>query len=208
MLEDAGFDISDQDYTPSDILSSLSTVLSDKLRKHIQQCSSCHKASTVADASPLLRGEIGSPSLNSVCPTGRSTPANSPNLDLTLHETSADNLPHLVTLSVGGMTCSSCSGTITEMVSQLPGISDVVVSLLSNSATVVVARRDLVTSVTETITDCGFEVDVIKVEPLVPSSSQTSLTTTGPRNLLIRVDGMYCQYVDIIFAILSLIHIH
>ncbi|KAG2056447.1 heavy metal translocatin [Suillus hirtellus] len=88
------------------------------------------------------------------------------------------------------MTCSACPRTITEMVSQLPGISEVVVSLLNHSATVVVARRDLVGSVTETIDDCGYEVDVVKVEPLIPSASESA---TGPRTLSLRVDGMYCQ---------------
>lgn len=80
------------------------------------------------------------------------------------------------------------------MVSQLPGISEVVVSLLNHSATVVVARRDLVGSVTETIDDCGYEVDVVKVEPLIPSTSESA---TGPRTLSLRVDGMYCQCVDL-----------
>jgi heavy metal translocating P-type ATPase len=92
------------------------------------------------------------------------------------------------------MTCSSCSGTITEIVSQLPGISKVAVSLLSNSATVVVARKDLVGSVTKSIDDCGFEVDVIKIEPLVPLTSTNNGTTTGPRKLSLRVNGMYCQH--------------
>jgi copper chaperone CopZ len=185
----------------------MSTILSDKLRKHIQQCLPCHEAVELGDASLLLRGSSVDISFsNSVCPTDYSALEGSakpgaPHLSLvTLHDVSVDDVPHLATLSVGGMTCSSCSGTITEMVSQLPGVSDVVVSLLSNSATVVVARRDLVGSVTQTIEDCGFEVDVIKIEPLVPSTLGNDTTTTGPRNLLVRVDGMYCQYVDLIIA--------
>ncbi|KAG1755710.1 heavy metal translocatin [Suillus lakei] len=157
MLEDAGFDVSDSgSSTPEQRLSQqMSTALSGKRQKHIQQCSSCQEAATTAleDIIPPL-------------------------------------LPHLVTLSIGGMTCSSCPTTITEMISQLPGISEVVVSLLNHSATVVVARKDLVGSVTETIDDCGYEVDVIKVEPLVPSTPESA---TGPRNLFLRIDGMYCQ---------------
>ncbi|KAG2128298.1 heavy metal translocatin [Suillus bovinus] len=99
------------------------------------------------------------------------------------------DVPHLVTLSVGGMTCSACPSTITEVVSQLPGVSKVIVSLLNHSATVVVARKDLVSSVTDTIDDCGYQVDVIKVEPL----TSTSKSETGPRSLSLRIDGMYCQ---------------
>ncbi|KAG2369820.1 E1-E2 ATPase-domain-containing protein [Suillus spraguei] len=92
------------------------------------------------------------------------------------------------------MTCSSCSGTITQVVSQLPGVSEVVVSLLNNSATVTIARKDLVGSVTNTIDDCGFEVDVVKIEPLIPLTSTNNAITTGLRKLSLRVDGMYCQH--------------
>jgi copper chaperone CopZ len=220
MLEDAGFDISDPDDSPSrETFSSPTTVvgaiLSDRHLKHMQQCLSCHEAGTLGDDAPsLLRGNVGSPSFNSICPADHSTlegsakDTNVPCIGPS-YEVPVDDVPLLVTLSVGGMTCSSCSGTITEMVSQLTGISKVVVNLLNNSATVVVERRDLVGSVTETIEDCGFEADVIKVEPLVLPTSSSNTTTTGPRNLLIRVDGMYCQYVDpLLVACILLISVH
>ncbi|KAG0709615.1 heavy metal translocatin [Suillus ampliporus] len=206
MLEDAGFDISDPDPSPteqrlSQRMSGISITLPGQRRKHIQQCSLCQEAGTVSiddTVSPLLRGNIDSLSSNGVSPTDCSTlegPEKDSDLSLSpLHKVGVDDVPHRVTLSVGGMTCSSCSGTITEMVSQLPGISEVAVSLLNNSATVVVARRDLVGSVTETIDDCGFEVDIIKIEPLVPSTSESDATTTGLRNVSLRVDGMYCQH--------------
>jgi copper chaperone CopZ len=96
------------------------------------------------------------------------------------------------------MTCSACSGSITDTVSQLPGVSEVVVSLLNNSATVIVARKDLIDSVTQTIDDCGFEVDVVKIEPLIPSPSNE--TTTGPRKLSLRVDGMYSECVTLVMV--------
>ncbi|KAG1779705.1 heavy metal translocatin [Suillus placidus] len=196
MLEDAGFDISDptSEQRPSQ---QMSATLSGKRRKHIQQCSSCQEVAATAledIVPPLLRGNIGNLSSNRVSPADCSMLEGSekdPGLSSRpLYKGSIDDLPHIVTLSVGGMTCSSCPSIITEMVSQLPGISEVVISLLNHSATVVVARRDLVDSVTETIDDCGYEVDVIKVEPLVPSTSESAMC---PRNLSLRIDGMYCQ---------------
>lgn len=193
MLEDVGFDVVSD---PTSLSQQMSTMLPGRRRKHIQQCSSCQEvaASELEDlVPPLLRGNTGNLSPVSVSPTDFSTlegSKNDPELSpRPLHKVGID-VPHLVTLSVGGMTCSSCPSTITELVSQLPGISEVVVSLLNHSATVVVARRDLVGSVTETIDDCGYEVDVIKVEPLVPSTSDGA---TGLRNLSLRIDGMYCQ---------------
>ena len=38
--------------------------------------------------------------------------------------------PLRLTLSVGGMTCASCSGAITSAVGELPGVSDVVVQVI------------------------------------------------------------------------------
>ncbi|KAG2156045.1 heavy metal translocatin [Suillus clintonianus] len=193
ILEDAGFELSDGSASsPSDqrLSQRMSSTLSGKYQKHIQQCLSCQEADAMAleDIVPQLLQSGG------VSPTDCSTQGGSEKdteLSLkTLHEVGLGDVPHLVTLSVGGMTCSSCPATITEMVSQLPGISEVVVSLLNHSATVVVARKDLVGSVTETIDDCGYEVDVITVEPLVPLTSESA---TGPRNLSLCINGMYCQ---------------
>ncbi|OJA14680.1 hypothetical protein AZE42_02396 [Rhizopogon vesiculosus] len=172
VLEDAGFDISglrhkgDSEHTLSQRTSGMGAILSDRHRKHVQQCLLCQESGAVDNT-------VSSPKV------------------------SVDDQPHLITLSIGGMTCSSCPATITEMVSPLPGISEVVVSLLNHSATVVVARRDLVSSVTETIDDCGYEVEVIKVEPLTPSTSSSDAMTTGPRNLLLRVEGMRCQHCPV-----------
>lgn len=202
MLEDVGFDVVSDPTSEQRLSQQMCTTLSGKRRKHIQQCSSCQEidATALEDlVPPLLRGNAGNLSPHSVSPKDFSVlegSENDPELSQRpLHKVGIDDVAHLVTLSVGGMTCSSCPSTITELVSQLPGISEVVVSLLNHSATVVVARRDLVSSVTETIDDCGYEVDVIKVEPLVPLTSDS---VTGLRNLSLRIDGMYCQWVDLL----------
>lgn len=44
--------------------------------------------------------------------------------------------PWRVTLSVGGMTCASCSSAVEGVLGALPGVLAVSVSLLSNSCTV------------------------------------------------------------------------
>ncbi|EGN93061.1 hypothetical protein SERLA73DRAFT_127002 [Serpula lacrymans var. lacrymans S7.3] len=91
------------------------------------------------------------------------------------------------------MTCSSCSGTITEMVSQLSGVSEVTVNLLGNSASVVVDCKETINLVTETIDDCGFEGEVIKVEPVSHADNEDEVTD-GSRTISLRVDGMFCQH--------------
>ena len=111
--------------------------------------------------------------------------------------------PHKITLSVGGMSCSSCVATITDMLSRLPGVSDVVVSLLTNSATLRLENMFRLSSVTDTIDDCGFEVELVSADPIQPSPPPA-----GPRATSLRVDGMYCQYVSLVSArVLSLIPI-
>ncbi|KAF8138304.1 HAD-like domain-containing protein [Boletus edulis] len=78
------------------------------------------------------------------------------------------------------MSCSSCVNTITDMLSPLPGVSDVVTSI------------DLLSSVTDTLDDCGFEAELVSAEPILPSSPSSH---PGTRTLSLRVDGMYSRYV-------------
>ncbi|KAF9247029.1 heavy metal translocatin [Melanogaster broomeanus] len=176
-LDDAGFDIAQETVQSNQRRSSaITTFLTGKRNKHIQQCSLCqeeHLTSPPNATSDSLR---------------RNASSQSPVTDAS----DLDDTPHRLTLSVGGMTCSSCVATITDMVSQLPGVVEIVVNLLSNSATVVVEKKHLISSVTETIDDCGFEVEVIKAEPLTASASEA--TATGYRAISIRVDGMFCQH--------------
>ncbi|KAG8218484.1 HAD-like domain-containing protein [Butyriboletus roseoflavus] len=102
--------------------------------------------------------------------------------------------PHNLTLSINGMTCSSCVTTITELLSRLPGISDVVVTLLSNSAAVRVENKSLISSVIDTIDDSGFQAELISADPIFPSPPTSQLPPAGLRAVSLRVDGMYCHH--------------
>jgi copper chaperone CopZ len=79
--------------------------------------------------------------------------------------------------------------TITKMVSDLQGVSDVAVSLLGGSATVVVDGKGTVEVVVRTIEDCGFDVEIMSVEPLAP----LGYDLTSRRTLTLCIDGMFCQ---------------
>lgn len=96
------------------------------------------------------------------------------------------------------MSCSSCVATITDTLSRLPGISDVAVSLLTNAATLRLDDFSLLSSVTDTIDDCGFQAELVHAEPILPSPDSHS----RPRQISLRVDGMYCQYVHLFSACL------
>ncbi|KZT12582.1 heavy metal translocatin [Laetiporus sulphureus 93-53] len=101
--------------------------------------------------------------------------------------------PQRLTLSVGGMTCASCSNTITDIMSAIPGISDVVVNLLGGSATAVVERKDLVSQVVEAIEDAGYEAELMSTESM-HTSAQDEDHETGPRTVALKVDGMFCSH--------------
>ncbi|OSX60168.1 hypothetical protein POSPLADRAFT_1147688 [Postia placenta MAD-698-R-SB12] len=101
---------------------------------------------------------------------------------------------HRLTVSVGGMTCASCSNTVTDIMSALSGVSDVVVNLLGGSATAVIERKDLSPQVVEAIEDAGYEAEVISVEPLdQPDGDEEEV---GPRTVSLRIEGMFCSTTD------------
>jgi Cu+-exporting ATPase len=97
-----------------------------------------------------------------------------------------------LTLSVGGMSCSSCTNTITRALSEIPGISDVVVSLLESSATALLERTELSDAAQESVEDCGFEAHIMSVEPIADVTSGPHPTS---RTVSLRVGGMFCKYV-------------
>ncbi|KAI9001426.1 heavy metal translocatin [Trametes punicea] len=100
-----------------------------------------------------------------------------------------DRSPRRVELSVDGMTCASCINTITDLLSDIPGVSGVVVSLLGKSATAVVENQDLVPQLTEAINDAGYEAVVVNVEPF-NSVEVAQAEGAGSRTVSLRVDGM------------------
>lgn len=99
--------------------------------------------------------------------------------------------PHRLSLAINGMTCAACAASITEVVSRLPGVSQVSVNVLSDSATLVVENKDLIASVTEAIDDCGFGVELLAAEP--PFSSFSEDAVARSRTVTLQIHGMFCR---------------
>ena len=97
--------------------------------------------------------------------------------------------PFVVSLSISGMTCSSCVNAITENISRLSGISDACVNLLQGSATAVVTSRKLADTIRENIEDSGFEAQVIEITNIYRQEQDASRTVS------LRVDGISSQWV-------------
>ncbi|KAM6513228.1 hypothetical protein FALCPG4_015682 [Fusarium falciforme] len=93
-----------------------------------------------------------------------------------------------VILAVGGMTCAVCVNTITDELSKREWISKVVVSLVTNSATVEF-NEDKVGQVVEAIEDLGYEATV---DTLVNLDEEKPPTQT--RTVEILLEGIYCEH--------------
>ena len=98
--------------------------------------------------------------------------------------------PLRVELSVDGMTCASCVNTVTGLLSDIPGVSEVAVNLIGKSATAVIQRRDIAPQLKEAIDDAGYEAEVIAIHSL---EEPTESDVTGPRTVSLRINGMFCS---------------
>jgi P-type Cu+ transporter len=100
--------------------------------------------------------------------------------------------PLHVTVSIAGMTCASCSSTVTRLLSELEGVQDISVNLIGNSASLIVESRRKITEAQEVIESAGFEVSVVTVEP-IKTTSDTSKATWGGRTVALHIAGMFCE---------------
>lgn len=100
--------------------------------------------------------------------------------------------PLHVSLSVGGMTCAACSSTVTRLLSEQEGVTDVSVNLIGNSASLVVGSKQLLPTVQDIIESAGFEASVVNMEP-VGATPNTEEVARGQRTVDLRIEGMLCE---------------
>ncbi|KAL1857913.1 hypothetical protein Plec18167_001683 [Paecilomyces lecythidis] len=100
---------------------------------------------------------------------------------------------YVVEISIGGMTCGSCVGSITRGLEELPFVKNVTVDLLSNSGKVEFEGRENLDKISEKVDDLGYDCSVIKCYPMVPDEDETTAVSTV-RTVMIRVEGMFCHH--------------
>jgi len=104
-------------------------------------------------------------------------------------------------MSVGGMTCASCTNRVTEVLEALPAVESASVNLMGNSATVVFSAGDmgkaelraqeLVFEVEET----GFECSLESLNGLGGEGSVVVRGQVGvERSVTLKVEGMLCDH--------------
>lgn len=94
-----------------------------------------------------------------------------------------------VTASVGGMTCAACVNQIVAAVQDLEGVDSVTVSLMSNSADIVISDKKWLPRVVEAIEDSGYDCDIHAVED-TESKRVEELT----RTVNLAIEGMFCDH--------------
>lgn len=187
-LEDVGFDIWTSLSSGRSFNGISETVANaDRQREHVKHCSLCREGELPVSPDQRISGinaQVSRLSMasESLVQLNHIAPVAFP------HERHNEG-PFRVVLSVGGMSCSSCSMTITKMVSDFRGVSDVTVSLLSNSAIVIVEDKGMVDEIVKTIEDCGFEAEMTSSESL----TALDCGSTQLRTLTLRIDGMFSQ---------------
>lgn len=90
------------------------------------------------------------------------------------------------TLAIGGMTCASCSNTITQELKKRAWITKININLVTSSANVEIDSKDKAAQVVEAIEDMGFEAQLEDVVDLSKTLQERS------RTVQIRVDGFHC----------------
>lgn len=176
-LLEEGFDVALDTDVPS--------LRHEKHPKHLENCDLCKFEEKQRTPSSGSRESLDLP--KSRVPLSRNDDQHAPSQS----PVSYPDTPGLLKLvvSVGGMTCSACTNSITRAVSEVPGVSKVAVSLLDNSATVLLEDEGTSRKVIEAIDDCGFEASLISLEALKAKTNVLSMT----RTLSLRVGGMFCQ---------------
>lgn len=100
---------------------------------------------------------------------------------------------YVAEISIGGMTCGSCVGTVTRGVNELPFVRNAAVDLLSNSAKIEFEDRDNLDKIIERIEDMGYDAAVTSCNPLAADDGELDDAVTS-RTVMIQVDGMFCHH--------------
>ena len=107
---------------------------------------------------------------------------------------------YVLTLSVDGMTCATCSGAIERGLKKLNGVTSATVSLLSNTATVefiqgLVNEQDII----DEIEDIGFSSQIqsckkikLQSENIKQKLKVKQRPKTTKKKAIIEIDGMTC----------------
>ena len=110
--------------------------------------------------------------------------------DIQTGRQSNDSDVYRISLSIGGMTCGSCVGAVTDGLKDLPFVIDVNIDLLGARGQIRFEGKDNVDLISERVEELGFEASLVELTSETVATSQVLPTQ---RVVTIEVTGMFSE---------------
>ena len=170
-----------------------------KRKKHLQTCLACQKDEIhdlKKNVRPTVHGasDVEKTSARSCCSTV-DVPEEKATVGDHVVDMDPDQSAYQAALSIGGMTCASCTRAITNGLRELPFVDTINVTLMTNSAHVTFTGRDNLDAILEKVDDLGYDCileSCAAIDP--PKQNELTIVTDNRRTVMLRIDGMYCEH--------------
>ena len=96
-------------------------------------------------------------------------------------------------LSIGGMTCASCTSAINHGLSDLPYVESVNVTLMTNSAVVVFRGKENLENIVEAVEDLGYDGAVDRCNA-IDHTHKRAESPNHRRTVTLKTEGMFCKH--------------
>ncbi|EFE44293.1 hypothetical protein TRV_00909 [Trichophyton verrucosum HKI 0517] len=100
---------------------------------------------------------------------------------------------YVADVSIKGMTCSSCVGSVTRALDACPYITNATIHLLGNSGKIEFQGKENLEDIISRIDDLGFEAAIVDCKPIGNNSSIAN-EEVKRRTVQIKVEGMFCPH--------------
>ncbi|KAF5870437.1 putative copper-transporting atpase 1 protein [Botrytis fragariae] len=168
--------------------------------RHLENCEICRQDATTGANQQNVSKDLGQSGILSEPPynntsDGRNdgtTESSGKRMEPLVVVDTIDSIPQTfrASLAIGGMTCAACANNIVLGLKKKSWVRDVVVNLISNSATVDFADEKYTCQIVEEIEDLGYDAALDSVIDLKPEPQIKKVT----RTVEIMVNGMYCGH--------------
>jgi heavy metal translocating P-type ATPase len=116
--------------------------------------------------------------------------------DITASDSIDERPAYIAIISIEGMTCSSCIGTVTNAVKEIPSVVHADVSLVNHSGYIQLFAEDLDSEVKillEAIEDVGYGAELVEVKPQITGRRPRSTGTDDLWEVAYAIEGMTCS---------------
>ncbi|KAL6718780.1 hypothetical protein ACLMJK_003014 [Lecanora helva] len=176
--------------------------------KHMENCEACRKSSPPEETPDLSTSKLLDHGFSAITRSSKESDSvdigeksdsrpSSPNKDSKSTPNTFSGLSattkHEATLSIGGMTCASCTSAIDHGLSELAFVELVNVTLLTNSARVVFTGEENLQKIVDAVEDLGYECTV-EQSGLVPSADGPITPENVQRSVMLKINGMFCKH--------------